>query len=80
MKPEIVTVAVNALYDAREDDEVMDAAAELVAKAVLGHVAAELEERADEQKNRNGQRRVAYRNAAIHCREVAGIPFHVKPH
>jgi len=61
-------LAVDTLYESREDDLVMDVAAENVAIAVLGRVADELKKQAEEQDNT--QRRLAYNNAAIHCREL----------
>ena len=69
MDEAIYKLAVDTLYSSREGDLVMDRAAEAVAAAVLGQVAEEFDKQAEEQENT--QRRLAYSNAAIHCRELA---------
>lgn len=69
MDSDIRKIAVDALYNARESDKVMDTAAELVATAVLEKVSELLQEESEQQEN--SQRRLGYKNSAIIVRDLA---------
>lgn len=68
MDDAIRKLAVDTIYNSRENNLVMDIAAEVVAEAILTRVADELEEKSAEQENK--QRKLAYHNAALHCKEL----------
>lgn len=69
MDSDIRKVAVDALYNARESDKVMDQAAVIVAECVLEKVSELLQKESEHQNN--AQRALGYKNSSIIVRDLA---------